>query len=100
MINQSRRRVTVQPLGACCRFRYSARVIKIERGQKKVYELRFGAKAIRPQGREEPLHLPAMVGLGKERLLLVSNPSGVRDSQSPRSIVQIDLTRAHFSALL
>jgi Transposase DDE domain len=93
VINRQRRKVTVHHLGACCRLRYQARVIKIEKGQEKVYELRYGAEPIRLPGREEPLHLVVVAGFGKEPLLLLTNLGGVRDSQSLWWIVQIYLTR-------
>jgi hypothetical protein len=94
VINRQRRKMmTVHHLGACCRFRYQARVIKIEKGQEKVYELRYGAEPIRLPGREEPLHLVVVAGFGKEPLLLLTNLLGVRDSQSLWWIVQIYLTR-------
>jgi hypothetical protein len=85
--------VTVHHLGACCRLRYQARVIKIEKGKEKVYELRYGAEPICLPGREEELHLVVVAGFGKEPLLLLTNLLGVRDSQSPWWIVQIYLTR-------
>ena len=68
-------------------------MIKIERGQEKVYELRYGAEPIRLPGREEPLHLVVVAGFGKEPLLLLTNLLGVRDSQSLWWIAQIYLTR-------
>ena len=93
VINRQRRKMTVHHLGACCRLRYRARVIKIEKGQEKVYDLRYGAEPIHLPGREEPLHLVVVAGFGKEPLLLLTNLFGVRDSQSLWRIVQIYLTR-------
>jgi hypothetical protein len=71
VINRQHRKVTVHHLGACCRLRYQARVIKIEKGQEKVYELRYGAEPFRLPGREEELHLVVVAGFGKEPLLLI-----------------------------
>jgi hypothetical protein len=93
VINRQRRKVTIHHLGACCRLRYQARVIKIEKGQEKVYELRYGAEPIRLPGREEPLHLVVVAGFGKEPLLLLTNLGRVRGSQGLWWIVQIYLTR-------
>lgn len=93
VINRQRRKMTVHHLGACCRLRYQARVIQIEKGQEKVYELRYGAEPIRLPGREEPLHLVVVAGFGQEPLLLLTNLLPVRDSQSLWWIVQIYLTR-------
>jgi hypothetical protein len=86
-------RVTVHHLGACCRLRYQARVIKIEKGEEKVYQLRYGAEPIRLPGREEKLHLVVVAGFGQEPLLLLTNLLGVRDSPSLWWVVEIYLTR-------
>ncbi len=93
VINRRKQRVTVHALGACCRLRYQARVIKIEDGQEKVLELRFGAEPMRLPGREEPLLLVVIAGWGQEPLLLLTNLAGVRDSSSLWWIVRIYLTR-------
>jgi len=93
VIDRRRRKVTVHHLGACCRLRYQARVVKIEKGGEKVYELRYGAEPIRLPGREEPLHLVVVAGFGKEPLLLLTNLWPVRGSQSLWWIVEIYLTR-------
>lgn len=85
--------MTIHHLSARCRLRYRARIIKIEKGQEKIYELRYGAEPFRLPGREEPLLLVVVAGFGQEPLLLLTNLSGVRDSQSLWWIVQIYLTR-------
>ena len=68
-------------------------MVKIEKGQEKVYELRYGAEPIRLPGREEPLHLVVVAGFGQEPLLLLTNLLRVRDSPSLWWIVEIYLTR-------
>jgi Transposase DDE domain len=93
VISRRKRKVTVHHLGAGCRLRYQARVIKIEKGEEKVYQLRYGAEPIRLPGREEKLFLVVVAGFGREPLLLLTNLSGVRDSQSLWGIVRIYLTR-------
>ena len=93
VVNRRHRRVTVHHLGACCRLRYPARVIKIEGGQEKIYTLRYGAEPIRLPGREEPLFLVVVAGFGQQPLLLLTNLEGVQGSQSLWWIVQIYLTR-------
>jgi len=93
VINRQRRKVTVHHLGACCRLRYQARVIKIEKGQEQVYQLHYGAEPFRLPGQEEALTLVVVAGFGKEPLLLLTNVLPVRDSQSLWWIVQIYLTR-------
>ena len=93
VINRRNERVTVHALGARCRLRHRARVIKIEDGQEKVRELRFGAEPIRLPGREEKLLLLVVVGWGQEPMLLLTNLRGVRDSPSLWWVVRIYLTR-------
>jgi DDE family transposase len=93
VVNRRRKKVTVHHLAAHCRLRYQARVVKIEKGEEKVYELRYGAEPIRLPGREEPLHLVVVAGFGQDPLLLLTNLLRVRDSQSLWWIVEIYLTR-------
>jgi hypothetical protein len=93
VLDRQRHRVTIHHLGACCRLRHQAKIIKIENGQEKIYELRYGAEPIRLPGREEPLQLVVVAGFGQEPLLLLTDLCGVRDSQSLWWIVQIYLTR-------
>ena len=81
-------------LGAKCRLRYQARVIKIQDGQEKTYDLRYGVEPIRLLGRDEPLDLVVVAGFGEEPMLLLTNAlEGARDSQSLWWIAQIYLTR-------
>ena len=80
--------------GAKCRLPYRARVIKIQDGQEKTYELRYGVEPIRLPGRTEPLDLVVVAGFGKQPILLLTNLlNGARDSQSLWWIAQIYLTR-------
>ena len=92
-LDRQRHRVTLHHLGACCRLRYQAKIIKIENRQEKVYALRYGAEPFRLPGREEQLLLVVVAGFGQEPLLLLTNLCGVRDSQSLWWIAQIYLTR-------
>ncbi len=48
---------SVTELGARCRLRYQARIVKIQDGREKTYELRYGVEPIRLLGRDERLHL-------------------------------------------
>ena len=93
VLDRRRHRVTIHHLGACCRLRHQAKIIKIENGQEKIYELRYGAEPILLPGRQEPLLLVVVAGFGQEPLLLLTNLCGVRDSQSLWWIAQIYLTR-------
>jgi len=85
---------SVAELGAQCRLRYQARIIKIEDGQEKTYDLRYGVEPIRLPGRDEQLYLVVVAGFGEELMLLLTNAlDRARDSQSLWWIVQIYLTR-------
>jgi hypothetical protein len=85
---------SVAELGSKCRLRHWARVIKIQDGQEKTYDLRYGVEPIRLAGRDEPLDLVVVAGFGGEPLLLLTNAlKGARDSQSLWWIAQIYLTR-------
>jgi hypothetical protein len=85
---------SVAELGARCRLRHSARIVKIQDGQEKIYDLRYGVERIRLLGRDEPLHLVVVAGFGEEPLLLLTNAlEGARDSQSLWWIAQIYLMR-------
>ena len=93
VLDRQRHRVTLHHLGACCRLRYQAKIIKIENGQEKIYQLRYGAEPFCLPGREEPLLLVVIAGFGQEPLLLLTNVGRVRDSSSLWWIAQIYLTR-------
>jgi hypothetical protein len=93
VLDRRRHRVTVHHLGACCRLRYQAKIIKIENGQEKVYPLRYGAESFRLPGRQEPLDLVVVAGFGQEPMVLLTNLGRVRNSQSLWWVVQIYLTR-------
>lgn len=85
---------SVAELGAKCRLRHQARVVKIQDGQEKTYDLRYGAEPVRLAGRDEQLYLVVVAGFGEEPILLLTNAlAGARDSQSLWWIAQIYLTR-------
>ncbi|HEY3453105.1 MAG TPA: hypothetical protein VGK64_00785 [Bryobacteraceae bacterium] len=56
---------SVAELGARCRLRYPARVVKIQDGQEKIYDLHYGVERIRLMGRDESLHLVVVAGFGE-----------------------------------
>jgi hypothetical protein len=94
VVNRRHLKSSVAELGARCRLRHRARVIKIQDGQEKTYELRYGVEPVQLVGRQEQLHLVVVAGFGEEPLLLLTNAlGGVPDSQSLWWIVQIYLTR-------
>ncbi len=85
---------SVAELGTQCRLRHQARIIKIQDGREKTYDLRYGVEPIRLAGRNERLQLVVVAGFGEEPMLLLTNAlEGARDSQSLWWIAQIYLTR-------
>jgi hypothetical protein len=85
---------TVVEVAGRCRLTHQARIVKIQEGQEKVYELHYGAVPIQLPHRCEKLWLVVIAGFGEEPLMLLTNlPTRVRDSQSLWWIVQIYLTR-------
>jgi Transposase DDE domain len=85
---------TVAEVAGRCRLTHKARVVKLQDGQEKVYELRYGAVPIRLPGRPEKLWLVVIAGFGEEHLMLLTNlPVTAQDSQSVWWIAQIYLTR-------
>src|SRR6266446_6247133 len=64
---------SVAELGAKCRLRHQARVVKIQDGQEKTYDLRYGVEPIRLAGRDEQLYLVVVAGFGEEPILLLTN---------------------------
>jgi hypothetical protein len=85
---------SVAEVAGRCRLRHQARIVKIQDGQEKVYELRYGAEPIRLPGRSEKLWLVVIAGFGEQPLMLLTDlPVAARDSQALWWIVQIYLTR-------
>ena len=94
VIDRKNSKRSVSELGARCRLRYPARILKIQDGQEKRFHLRYGVERIRLVGRDEPLHLVVVAGFGEEPLLLLTNAlRGAQDSPSLWWIVQVYLTR-------
>jgi len=94
VVDRKNMKRSVAELGARCRLRYQARIVKIQDGQEKVYDLHYGVERIRLVGRDEPLHLVVVAGFGEEPMLLLTNAlEGARDSQSLWWVAQIYLTR-------
>jgi Transposase DDE domain len=94
VVDRKHSKGSVAELGAKCRLRYQARIIKIQDGLEKTYDLRYGVEPIRWVGRDERLHLVVVAGFGEEPILLLTNALlGARDSQSLWWIAQIYLMR-------
>jgi Transposase DDE domain len=85
---------SVTELGTRCRLRYQVRIVKLQNGHEKIYDLRYGLERIRLVGRDEPLPLVVVAGFGEEPIWLLTNArDGARDSPSLWWIAQIYLTR-------
>jgi hypothetical protein len=94
VIDRRKLQGSVAEVAGRCRLRHQARIIKIQDGQEKVYDLRYGAEPIRLPGRAEQLWLVVIAGFGEAPLMLLTDlPIGARDSQTLWWIVQIYLTR-------
>jgi hypothetical protein len=94
VIDRRKRQGSVAEVAGRCRLRQQARIIKIQDGKEKVYDLRYGAEPIRLPGRAEPMWLVVMDGCGEAPLMLLTDlPRGAKDSQSLWWVVQIYLTR-------
>jgi hypothetical protein len=94
VIDRRKLQGSVAEVAGRCRLRHRARIIKIQDGKEKVYDLRYGAEPIRLPGRAEPLWLVVIDGFGEAPLMLLTNvPIGAKGSQSLWWIVQIYLTR-------
>ena len=84
----------IAELAAGCRLRHRARVVKIDKGQEKTYELHYGAEPFRLVGRDEPLWLVVVAGFGEQPILLVTNLKlRARDSESVWWAARIYWTR-------
>ncbi len=82
MIDRKNVKRSVAEVGDRCRQRHQARVIRIQDGQEKTYDLRYRVEPIRLVGRDEPLYLVVIAGFGEEPMLLLTNAlERARDSQ-------------------
>jgi hypothetical protein len=94
VIDRRKLQGSVAEVAGRCRLRHQARIIKIQDGKEKVYDLRYGAEPIGLPGRAEQLWVVVIAGFGEEPLMLLTNvPIAAKDSQSLWWIVQIYLTR-------
>ncbi len=85
---------SVAEVAGRCRLGHQARIVKIQDGKEKTYDLRYGAEPIQLPGRAEKLWLVVIAGFGDQPMMLLTNlERAARDSQSLWWIVQIYLTR-------
>ena len=84
----------IAELAAGYKLRHQARVVKIDKGQDKTYELHYGAEPFRLVGRDEMLWLVVVAGFGEQPILLVTNLKlRARDSESVWWAARIYWTR-------
>ena len=94
VIDRRKLQGSVAEVAGRCRLRHKARIIKIQDGKEKVYDLRYGAEPIHLPGRAEQMWLVVIDGFGEAPLMLLTDlPIAAKDSQSLWWIVQIYLTR-------
>ena len=95
MVRDRRGRLrSVAEVAAGCRLRHQARVVKIDQGQERTYDLHYGAEPFRLVDRDEPLWLVVVAGFGEQPILLVTNLKlRARDSESLWRAAQIYWTR-------
>jgi hypothetical protein len=94
VIDRRGRTRSVAEVALGCRLRHQARVVRIDKGQEKSYELRYGAEPICLVGREEQLWLVAIAGFGEQPILLVTSLKlRARDSESVWWAARIYWTR-------
>ena len=84
MVRDRRGRLrSVAEVASGCRLRHQARVVKIDKGQEKTYQLHYGAEPIQLVGRPEQLWLVVVAGFGEQPILLVTNLKlRARDSEN------------------
>jgi hypothetical protein len=95
MVRDRRGRLrNVAEVAAGCRLRHQARVVKIDKGQEKTHELRYGTEPIRLVGRDESLWLVVIAGFGEQPIMLLANLKlRARDSESVWWAARIYWTR-------
>jgi hypothetical protein len=94
IIDRRERTRSVAEVALGCRLRHQARVVRIDKGQEKSYELRYGAEPIRLVGRDEQLWLVVIAGFGEQPILLVTDLKlRARDSESVWWAARIYWTR-------
>lgn len=95
MVRDRRGRLrSLAEVAAGCRLRHQARVVKIDKGQEKTYDLHYGAEPFRLVGRDKPLWLVVVAGFGEQPILLLTNLKlRARDSENVGWAARIYWTR-------
>lgn len=84
---------SAEELAGKCRRRYRETVIKETRKGEKVYQLEFGARAVRLPGFDQKLWLVVVDGFGEKPLMLLTNLKVKRSRRSQWRIVESYLSR-------
>ena len=84
MVRDRRDRLrSVAEVALGCRLHHQARVVRIDKGQEKTYQLLYRAEPIHLVGRPEQLWLVVIAGFGQQPIVLVTNLKlRARDSES------------------
>jgi hypothetical protein len=80
-------------LAKTCPLPYAERIVKQEKGKEMIYDLQFGARAVKLPGRSERLTLVVVRGFGQEPLMLITNLRVRRGRKSLWQILESYLTR-------
>jgi hypothetical protein len=76
-----------------CPLSYAETIVRVVDGEEKVYTLSYGYRPVHLPGREEQLYLVVVAGLGKERMLLLTNLPMRKNRQVLWEVVEAYLTR-------
>ena len=76
-----------------CSLPYAETIVRVDEGKEKVYTLSYGYRPVRLPGRDEQLHLVVVAGLGKKRMLLLTNLPMRKNRQVLWEVVEAYLTR-------
>jgi len=83
----------VLELAMTCALPYAERIVKQEKGKETIYDLQFGARAVKLPGHSQPLTLVVVRGFGQEPLMLLTDLRVTRSRKSLWRILESYLTR-------
>ena len=83
----------VLDLAVTCPLPYAERIVKQEKGKETIYDLQFGARAVKLPGRLEPLTLVVVRGFGQIPLMLLTDLQVTKSRKSIWRIIESYLTR-------
>jgi hypothetical protein len=83
----------VLELAMTCPLPYAERIVKQEKGKETIYDLQFGARAVKLPGNSQPLTLVVVRGFGQEPLMLLTDLRVTRNRKSLWRILESYPTR-------